>query len=182
MKKLLVPVGVLALLLGAAFTIASAQGMLAITPADVHADTEPVWALNRVQEAPVGPTPIGTTVQKAQLQQGSTESPPAVYGMPALTLPVTKDQIQAFLSQKGSIPGIYSLQVPTVTSVEFLTAGLLRQRVGVGTLLDKYSDSAPAIDVQLVGQFVADDANVVQPHGEMIFDGVTGNLLTVHIK
>jgi hypothetical protein len=49
-------------------------------------------------------------------------------------------------------------------------------------MLQKYPDTEPAVDVQLTGQFMADDPNQLQPHAEVSFDGVTGNLLDIYVK
>jgi hypothetical protein len=102
--------------------------------------------------------------------------------MPALTVPITRNGIQAFLVQKRGIPGIYSPQLPTITSVEFVTAAEVRRRVGPGTMLQKYPDTEPTVDVQLTGQFMGDDGTLNHTHAELIFDGVSGNLMDIYIK
>ncbi len=183
MKQLLGALSLLACVLVAAFAIARAQQASAGSAVGTPPDEIPAWVRARAHAGPVAPTPPGIVTPLA----GTPEPPlatraPAAYGMPALTVPITRNGIQAFLVQKGGIPGIYSPQLPTITSVEFVTAAEVRRRVGPGTMLQKYPDTEPAVDVQLTGQFMADDPNQLQPHAELIFDGVTGNLLDIYVK
>ena len=183
MKKLLTALSLLACIFVAAFAIAHTQQASAGSAVGTPPDEIPAWVRARAQAGPVAPTPLGiVTPLAATPEPPLTTRAPAAYGMPALTVPVSKDGIQAFLAQKKGIPGIYSPQIPTIASVEFVTAAEVRRRVGPGTMLQKYPDTEPAVDVQLTGQFMGDDGTLNYTHAELIFDGASGNLLDIYIK
>jgi len=175
MKKLLLSICGLSLVLAAAFSVARAQ------------EDAPYLSgfQSRVRTGPVIPTPVGPALQApapAPPRAAWTERRPAAYGLPTIAPPVSQAAVTAWLAGASGIPGIQLLQPPTLSGVEFMTAGALRQKFGVGTLLDKYASAAPVVDVQLTGRFTADDPANVQTASELILDATTGNLLTVRLK
>ncbi len=172
MKKPLLAIGLALMLLGtAAFTVASAEHIAYPTP----------------KSGPVAPTPTGaivTTKPVAPLGLPRPRHVPTVYGMPAVHPPVTEAAVLAYIAQEKHLP-VVPLQQPVVSDVEFLTVSSMAQRFNEE--ISYYPPTAQVVYVALEGQFSlpaeAKDAPAIQlPHGFMVFDATTGNLISDGVR
>ncbi|MDQ2805389.1 MAG: hypothetical protein M3Z04_00490 [Chloroflexota bacterium] len=168
MKKPLLAIGLtVALLSTAAFTVVSAEHIAYPTP----------------KSGPVAPTPTGAIVNSKPVAPLGLPGPrhvPTVYGMRAVQPPVTEAAVLAYIAQGKYLPAV-ALQKPVVSKIEFLTVSSMGQRFNVE--ISYYPPTAQVVYVALEGQFSlpseAKDAPTIQlPHGFMVFDATTGNLIS----
>ena len=168
MRRPLFAIGLAVMLLStAAFTVASAERI-----------SHPM-----VLTGPIAPTPTGSIVTSKPIAPPELPGPrhiPTVYGMPAVHPPVTSVAVLAYIAQGKYLPAV-ALQKPVVSKIEFLTVSSLGQQFNVA--IDYYPATAQVVYVALEGQFgvpaEAKDTPMIQlPHGFMVFDATTGNLLS----
>jgi len=167
---MLIVIGLAVLLLIAAVTIVGAK------------DDSINVSTSRLPPTPIGAekTPPSGPVHHRPLPQPATNE--ITYGAPAIIPAVTEAAVRNRVARMVAVPGVTSRQPLGVTSVEFMTVGALRKKLGIVNMLSYYLETAPVVYVRLQGQFGVDQAEEGKPalnftNAYMVFDAITGNFL-----